>query len=455
MPQPNILLIHADQHRYDCLGANGHPFIQTPHLDALAARGARFTHAFTPSPVCVPERNSLLFGCWPARHLVIANRGTEAPRGPVGGLPSFSGLLRDAGYRLGMVGKWDVDAHLGPLDCGFDDYVPGHDYGVWRAAQGLPSRPQHNAWFGEVDPHIAPEQSALGWGAERTIELLRRYAAGDAPFLVRWDPEEPHLPNIVPEPFFSLYPPASIPPWPSFGDTLAGKPYIQAQQLRTWGLDGWAWEQWAPTVSAYMGQISLLDAQVGRVLAALDALGLAANTLVVYTCDHGDTCGGHGMIDKHFIMYDDVLHVPLMLRWPERLAAGTVRDDLVIHAIDLAATFVEAAGAERPATFAGASLLSETGRQDVYGTYAGSQFGLYSQRAVRDRRYKYVWNATAEDELYDLERDPGELTNLAGDLAQAETLARLRRRLLAWLEETADPLCNGWIVEQLRRGRKI
>src|ERR1035438_7963961 len=107
--QPNILLIHADQHRYDCVGANGHPFIRTPSLDRLAAEGVRYTSACTPSPVCVPARNSLLFGCWPARHMCIANPGTEAPRGPVDGLPAFSEVLKAVGYRLGFVGKWDID----------------------------------------------------------------------------------------------------------------------------------------------------------------------------------------------------------------------------------------------------------------------------------------------------------------------------------------------------------
>ncbi|MCX7669980.1 MAG: sulfatase-like hydrolase/transferase, partial [Anaerolineae bacterium] len=293
------------------------------------------------------------------------------------------------------------------------------------------------------------------------IRLLEKAARNGRPFFLRWDTDEPHLPNVVPEPYASMYRPADIPPWPSFGDPLRGKPYIQRQQLRSWGIEGWSWERWAPIVARYLGEISLLDAQIGRLLEALDALGVAENTLVVYTTDHGDLCGAHGMADKHYVMYDDVARVPLILRWPAGLPAGRVCDAFVSAGIDLAATFCDAAAAPRPATFVGQSLLplargDATGaRPDIFCMYFGNQFGLYSQRMVRDRRWKYVWNLTAEDELYDLATDPGEVVNRATDPAAAAELGRLRQRLLAWLEETHDPLLNGWTRRQLAEGAKV
>lgn len=122
---------------------------------------------------------------------------------------------------------------------------------------------------------MTPEQSAAGWGAAHTIRLLPRGRQRWPPFLLRWDTEEPHLPSRPPEPFASLIKPEDVPPWPSFPDPLDGKPYIQRQQLRSWGIDGWTWAQWAPVVAYYLGVIALIDEQVGRVLAALDALGLA------------------------------------------------------------------------------------------------------------------------------------------------------------------------------------
>ncbi|MDP6354595.1 MAG: sulfatase-like hydrolase/transferase [Planctomycetota bacterium] len=458
---PNILLIHSDQHRYDCVGGHGHPLLKTPAMDRLAAEGVDCTHSFCPIPLCVPARASLMSGQFPTGHLGIANFDTEAPRPFNDDVPLFSHLLNEAGYNLGYVGKWHLHPTKDARDYGFHEYVGAGQYGKWRREQGLEPMPRENAWLGELDPHIAPEQSRLGWGASNTIDLLKKFAASDSPFFLRWDPPEPHLPNVVPEPYHSMYPPSEIEPWPSFPDSLEGKPYIQRQQLRTWGLEGWSWEQWAPVVSRYLGDISLLDAQIGRILDALERLGLEENTLVIYTTDHGDMCGAHGMIDKHFIMYDDVVRVPMIARWPEQLPAGSSCDAFIASAVDLAATFCDVAGVPIPKTFQGQSLIpvlrgeTDGGRDDIFSMYHGNQFGLFSQRMVRTRRWKYVWNATAEDELYDLENDLGELQNLATDSAQSEVLADLRRRLIRWMEETNDLLLNRWTKPQIEEGRTI
>jgi len=455
----NFLIISSDQHRYDCVGVNGHPLLKTPNLDRLAAEGIRFTNAYCPIPLCVPGRASFLTGTWPWRHLSIANWDTEAPRPLRRDLPTWSQALADAGYWLGYVGKWHVDRDRDPTHFGFHEFVNAWRYGEWRRAQGLPPVPTRQGWLGETDTAITPEQSRLAWGADQTIAMLRARAADRRPFVVRWDPPEPHLPNRPPEPYASMYPPGQIEPWPSFPDTLEGKPYIQAQQLRTWRLDGWTWEQWAPVVSRYLGDVSLMDAQIGRVLQTLDNLGMADDTVVIYTTDHGDMCGSHGMIDKHFIMYDDVVRVPLFIRWPGRIAPGGVCEAFTSHLIDLASTILDLAGVPIPETFQGMSLeplllgeVEDTGREDIFASYHGNQFGLYSQRMVRTRRWKYVWNATAEDELYDLEADPAELHNRATDPACAAVLAHLRKRLVAWMEETGDPLLNQWTRPQLLEG---
>ena len=453
--QPNILLIHSDQHRYDCLGVNGHPLVQTPNLDRLAAGGVSFSHAFCPTPLCTPSRTSLLTGMWPSQHGCIANKGTEAYHPIDESVPTFSQALKAQGYYLGYVGKWQVGANGGPTDYGFDDFVPDTAYMVWRKEQGLPPVPTHNGWFGEVDPGIRADQSGLAWGATQAMRLLMTAGRGERPFFIRWDPREPHLPNIVPEPYASMYVPAQIPPWPSYPDPLAGKPYIQKQQRRTWGVEQWTWRDWAPVVARYLGDVSLLDHQVGRLLATLDDLGLARDTLVIYTTDHGDLCGGHGMLDKHFVMYEDLVHVPLIVRWPGQVTAGGRCDAFVSSALDVAATFCHAANAPIPASFQGRSLLTtlteppDAGRKDIFAAYYGNQFGLYSQRMVRERRWKYIWNATAEDELYDLAADPGEIVNLAGVVEYGGELQRLRLRLAEWMQETHDRLLNPWIKRQL------
>jgi arylsulfatase A-like enzyme len=451
MPQPNILIIYSDQHRYDCAGVNGHALVQTPAMDRLAAEGANFTHAFTPTPICIPARCSMLTGRWPAQHRTITNFDGETFKRLDTDLPTCPAVLRDAGYHTIHIGRWHVDQQRSPLDFGFHDYLPDWRYGHWRKAQGLPAIPHDGGPLGCIDPHATPEQSALGWSADQVIDRMERVQdQGTSPFFIRWHMIEPHLPCRPVEPYASMYDPADIPPWPGFADDFAGKPWIQRQMPRTWGIDEMTWDDWAPAVARYLGTISLLDSQLARVLGALERLGIADDTLVVYTSDHGDMCGSHHMIDKHFILYDDVVRVPMMMRWPGRIPAGRVVDDFVANAVDLPTTFCEAAGVESPDTFSGESLLPSacgTGRidrTDMTSMYAGNQFGGYSQRMLRDRRWKYIWNATDVDELYDLDADPGELTNLADDAAYADELARLRGRLVAWMEETDDAMLNGW-----------
>ncbi len=449
----NILLIHVDQHRADALGVNGHRAVPTPNLDRLAAEGVNFSQAFCPIAVCTPARTSLLTGLYPTQHGCLVNPGSEGYRPASEQLPLFSQLLQRQGYRLGYVGKWSVGLEGSPAACGFERYVAAATYRLWRQQQGLP--PEPGGWFGEADRAATPAQSAPGWGADQVLQQLDAAVEEGRPFFIRWDPEEPHLPSRPPEPYASLVDPARLEPWASFPDSLAHKPYIQRQQLRSWGIEGWGWERWAPVVARYLGVVALIDHQVGRLLDRLDALGVAEETLVVYTSDHGDLCGGHGMIDKHYVMYDDVMRVPLLLRWPGRLPAGRTVDTLLTAALDLAATFCVAAGVEPPASFVGHDLVGlvdgqpQARRDHVFASYHGAQFGAYSQRMVRTRHWKYIWNLTAEDELYHLAADPGELHNLAADPGLAARLGELRSSLLGWLEETGDPLLNEWTRRQL------
>lgn len=463
--KPNILLLHSDQHRYDCIGATGHPQLRTPHLDRLIIEGVHFTHAFTPSPICSPARTSLMTGQWPTQHQNINLVGeSEAPRATPSDVPTFSRILRDTGYYLGYVGKWHVDDDRvrDPTHktFGFHDYIPEHEYHAWRRKQGIPAQPFDlsdglSTLYGTVDTHIAPDQSKIHWLADQTIHMIHRAARENSPFFIRLDPSEPHLPNVVPEPYASMYPATSIKPWPSFPDPLEDKPWIQRQQLRTWGVEDWEWEQWSPIVARYLGEISLMDSEFGRILAVLDQLRLTDNTLVIYTTDHGDMCGGHGMMDKHFVMYDDVTHVPLILRWPARLPAGQMYEGFVSNELDLAATFVDAADEEAPATFSGLSLLDfvsgkQEPRSDILATYHGCQMGLYSQRMIRDRKWKLIWNATERDELYDLAHDQGEIVNKIDDPTCGVERARLSYRLIEWMTATNDPLLNLLTEPQLR-----
>lgn len=467
--QPNILLIQSDQHRADCIGANGHPFIKTPNLDRLASEGVTFANAYCPIPLCSPARACLLTGQWSHQHGSLANCDAPHWRPIADDVPTYSQALREAGYFLSHLAKWHVDPVRTPTEFGYHESIAGPEfekpYVAWRTEQGLPKRPiddkyfeDVDAHFGYVDPEITPEQSRLGYGATMAIERLERCAAQEKPFFFAWNPPEPHFPCVVPEPYASMYPPESIPPWPGFADPLEAKPYMHGQMRRTWRTDTWDWDEWAPHVGRYMGEISLLDAQIGRVLSALDRLGLNENTIVVYTADHGDMTGNHGLIDKHCVMYDDIVRVPLIIRWPETISSGSVHQSFVTSALDLAATFCDAGRTKTPRTFSGESLLpalrGETpGREDIFSEYHGNQFGLYTQRMVRNRRYKYVYNATDLDELYDLEADPAEVHNLAARPEMAEVLKRMQKRLIEWMEASNDRQLNTWIRTQLEHGR--
>lgn len=460
--RPNILLIHSDQHRQDCLGINGHPLVKTPHLDRLAREGVNFTHAFTPTAICSPARASLMTGVWPTQHRCLSIPPCDPYRPADPKLPVWSTLLRDAGYWMGYAGKFHQELTGTPLDHGFHEYHSQSGYARWRQEQGIPAvQPRSGpfGYFGDVDVHASPEQTFIGWCAARTSEMIERAVGRGEPFCVRWDPPEPHLPCMPPEPFASMYDPRDVPPWPSFGDPLKDKPYIQRQQLRTWKVQGWTWKDWQRTVALYLGVISHIDQQIGRVLDVLDRLGVADNTLVLYSADHGDLCGGHGMMDKHFVMYDDVMRVPMIARWPGELNGGAVCDEFVTNEMDMAATLCGAAGVPVPATFVGTDLCNvATGRvrrDAVYGQWTGAQLGLFTQRMVRDRQWKYIWNATDVDELYDLHADAGELRNRAADPACAEVLASMRRRLVNWMDEVRDPAGSDWVRVVLLEGNKL
>jgi arylsulfatase A-like enzyme len=463
---PNVLVIVTDQQRRDTVGAYGSRLCRTPNMDRLAADGIRFDRAYTPTGLCSPVRSSFFSGTYPHEHEVLTNVALHPIRQSLRrSHDRLTPVLAGSGYRLGYVGKWHVSHHETPLDFGFHDYVSLGDYMTWRKAQGHAiheALEDYTRQRAERD-FVPVAHTRPAWLCDQAIRLIDRYRADAArPFFLRLDFHGPHFPNVVPEPYFSMYPPHEIPPWPNAEDTLDGKPTVHRIKKLHWRTDEMAWSDWQLLLSAYFGETTLIDHQVGRVLDHLEASGAARDTLVVWTSDHGDTAGSHGICNKDYSMYEEVYAVPLVARWPGVIAPGRSSDAWVMHLIDLHATLRDLCGAPPAAPCHGRSLLpllrgeaTAWPRDSAYAEFHGSHMGLYSMRLLRTERWSYVYNPNDIDELYDNLADPAQLHNLAGDGAHRATLEGLRRRMVEWMRDTEDHLFNEWTVDWLTKDPEL
>lgn len=454
--KPNILFISCDQLRRDCVGfAHEYP-VRTPSLDRLAAEGISFDNSYTPLPTCCPARQALLCGKRPERFGALWNFDQGIPVSSVSADAfSWAQSLADAGYRTGYVGKWHVSPTLTPLDFGYADYIPEQELNAC-ARKKHPELGFRGGFFGEVSPYPL-EDSPTHVNAARVISLIDAY--GEGPWHIKMDLAEPHLPCRPCEPFASMYTDDDVPMWNAFNDTLEGKPRIQRQMRLNWHTADRPWEEFRETARLYYAYISQIDDAVGRVVRHLEEKGLLDSTVIIFTADHGDLCGDRHMMDKHYVMYDEVVRVPLVLRYPPLIRAGSRSDAFVTNMLDLVPTLLELAGAQVPGDLDGVSLMPylrgerhPAPRRYAMVTYNGQQFGLYTQRMIRNDTYKYVWNPTDVDELYDLAADPYELTNLAQRPEYASVLAGLRLDLLAELDAVSDyTVRSPWLRDQLRQ----
>jgi len=457
--RPNILMIVSDQERADVLGSYGSQICRTRYLDRLAAEGVRFETCIAPSAICSPTRASLLTGLYPHGHGILNN--THEPDAIRTDLPTdvltFSEHLRDGGYRLGYVGKWHLGA-AGPASRGFHDVVSLHEDivaipGDEEIVSGEPSLrdpiyarfPRGRLLIAGVDPRPVDETETRR-DADAAIGLLERYADLETPFCLRLDFEGPHHPYMPPDEYASEYDPASIPPWPSFTEDPATKPAAQGRLLEQRGVAGWSWADWQPVVARYFGFVSLIDAEIGRVLAAVDRLGLRESTVVIHTADHGDMTGSHGgQFNKGPLMYEEVCRVPLVIRDPRAARTGVRRGP--VGSLAIMPTIVQLAGLQPPPGLHVESLLpvladeaATPAEPAAFAEYHGDEWGLYSQRMIRTPNTKYVYSPHGTDELYDLATDPHELVNRIDDPAAGRLLADLRSRLIEWMNRTNDPL---------------
>jgi len=459
---PNILFLFADQHRFDAVGCNGAPVVKTPALDTLAAQGMRFSHAFTPTSLCSPARASLLTGLYAHNHGLLANMGNfnGVFDRQLLDCTGYSQLLQQRGYDVHHVGKWHLPGARQPGHWGFRSFAADADYNREKSNLGLkPDRTrevQRLEWGGHAP--FCGRASLPGahlqetWAADKTNALLAEQATRATPFMIFTSFFGPHFPYSVPVPYDTLYAPHSVPRWLNFDETFVGKPLIQQKEMLRWNASHLTWPDWQRVVAHYWGYCTFIDDQIQRILAQLRSLGLADDTVVIYASDHGDMVGSHRLFNKGMYMYDETYRIPLIVHWPGVTPAGSVCNAFV-SLVDLMPTLLEMGDAETPGTLDGRSLspflqgnTPADWPDDIYAEFHGYESALFSQRMVRTRSWKYIYNPGAEDELYDVQSDPGELRNLAADLGYKHVLRRMKERLVVWLNRTQDDIGteDGW-----------
>lgn len=461
---PNILLLLTDQERYD-VSHSDELDVETPNMDRLQNEGMDFSRAYTPISICTSARGSLLSGLYPHNHGMMNNcHEPDAIRKnfPTD-IPTFGELLDENGYRNSYAGKWHVGRDQAPSEFGFE-YLGGgdgkhdtrnSDFRQYQREYGVDPENielEETIYTSNENPEliaaktpIPKEATRTYYLAEKTIEHLENCGEFDAPFFHRTDFVGPHHPYTVPEPYASMYDPDDIEPWESFDETYADKPTVHENYLSYRGVDGLDWDVWADAVAKYFGFVTFIDDQIGRILDAVDDAELT-NTAVVHAADHGDFTGNHRQFNKGPVMYEDTYHVPLMVRWPEVVEAGSECDEFV-RLLDLMPTFLEMADITPPADIDGRSVLPllcgeqpDDWPDSLFAEYHGDEFGLYSQRMVRTDRYKFVYNTPDIDELYDLETDPAELHNLVDHPEYQDTRLELEDELVEWMRQTDDPI---------------
>ena len=426
--RPNILWYCTDQQRFDTIGALGNPHVQTPTIDGLVQGGVAFTHAYCQSPICTPSRASFLTGMYPARLHCTRNGNETFPDHP----PLITKLIAESGYECGLVGKFHLQSsghRTEPrLDDGYsfwkfshaprDDWPTGHDYAEWVREQG-----------GDLDAlragedRVPTELHQTTWASERSIEFIRQPREG--PWLLSVNVYDPHPPFIPPRSYFERFDPETLP-----GPYFRESDLAQQAKLKEIDFQGEVMtpeERGAKKIQAqYYAMIAQIDDQLARILQTLEETGQRENTVIVFTSDHGESLGDHGLCEKGCRFYEGLVRVPLIFSCPDRFQQG-LQSTALVELLDKSATIMELAGLELPDYFQGQSLLPILRGEappDVLRDFVRCEYfdALDSQftggsgafaTMYRDRTHKLsIYHGHGLGEMYDLESDPFEFDNL-------------------------------------------
>jgi arylsulfatase A-like enzyme len=462
--RPNVIFIMTDDHAQSALGAYGNKILKTPNLDRIANEGLRFQDAFVTNSLCLPSRATYLTGQYSHRHGMRTN-GEES---------GFTGepklrheqtwplLLRSAGYHTAVVGKWHINTP-----------PAGYDHTAVLPGQGQYFDPEM-VINGAMTKQRGHTDDVIG---EQALAFLRSRPK-DKPFCLLYQFKAPHR-GWEPAPRFArAFEDVEIPLPATFSETLDARPEaVRKSEMRIADMPDFAQRGVPATLPAeerargnhqalvknYYRVLMGVDENIGRVLELLDREGLAENTIVVYASDNGFFLGEHGLFDKR-LMYEPSIRVPMLLRWPAGVAAVRVDTQHIALNIDVAPTLLDLCGVEVPAAMQGASwspLLREQSapwREDFLYEYYEfpAAHCVRAHRGVRGKRWKLIhfWQQPQQEwELYDLQRDPDETTNLAARPEHAGQLRQMQERVAALRRELGDVDPPGYVPTAPASGR--
>jgi arylsulfatase A-like enzyme len=461
MKRPNILILYTDQQRWDAVGTNGNPEIKTPNLDRLAKEGLNYDHFFVQNPVCMPSRVSFLSGQYPSQ-LRITHMAVPVPEG----LVTLPHLVRNYGYATANIGKLHFLPHANRdhreihPPYGFDHLEisdePGcyeDAYRAWvrrkapdqldKISVGLP--PATVTWQkmmgiqdGIKHPELRePRTSAFparadlthtAFVAEQTTEYIRKHAGG--PFMCIAGFYSPHSPWVAPQEFLDMYEVSklSVPRFPAAIDAKRDARFSdEALRLAKQG---------------YYAMISEVDHYVGNILACLDQVGIADDTIVIFTSDHGEYLGEFLRYGKGFPGEDCISRVPMIARWRNGVAQAGLTVSHIVEAVDVVPTLLQWAGIPIPGHLQGAPLPTSN---EPSARTKGSALLEFSQgKNLRTERYRYVVRLNGQEALYDLAKDLGEYFDVAKDPAYAGVLSEMRGELVRRMLQMERPLPRTW-----------
>lgn len=472
MKKPNILIFMTDQQRAKSI----YPYneAKTPNIDAFCKEGITFSNAHTTAPHCCPSRASFFSGLYPSQHGVWNNIGVgnTLSKGLYEGIELFPEALKADGYNTIFNGKWHVSYYNRPEDSGFNHISPNRNYIKDPLTHQKPSSHEWQIYdtfipdsvhkpgdlYREGYPlytHYGVSENPYGDTStvDEAIDMFKKFAKPDEPWCHYIGTIGPHDPYMPPQRFIDMYNIDDIKLPDNFYDDLKDKPNLYRRTKDRFG--PLSELEHRESILRYLAYCSYEDDLFRQVLEALDNSGQKDNTLVLFTSDHGDYMGEHGLWCKGLPCFKAAYHIPAVIRWPEGIVdPGRVIDD-IINITDFAPTLLDAAGIPVKENYVGKSLLNymkNTQEEPLRTAHFTQSNGneLYGiQRSVMTSDWKYVYNGFDYDELYDLVNDPGETKNLIHDEDKRPILRELAKSLWSFAKQTNDVCINPYILVSL------